>query len=1811
MSTAIANFSSGVAVYDTSMMNGASLNTQAYSGNADISLNAAFMQYMKTSTALTTYLTDGSGVSFTGWFYPSGTQAVGATIFDISFATTSISLFYGTSSTLSAFFNGSTVTSTYVVTPNTWHFFCYTLVCNAVAVGSATTPTTYYALQKLYIDVPTNLVSVNSAPYLAFTSTGNYLGYGLGSAGAVPYTYFNGKLDDFRGYSRALSPSEISVLYNYNYGTNTFPPAKLALSYTFGAPSTSSIPIVISGTFGSVELTRSPAFAAGKVTVSAAAVSLGVDPSMTYYDTTVLPDVSYTYTLKAIAADASGAVVTTAPMFASSVQNGDFSAFASASSWVLPVSGASNWLSSSTAPAYSNWVLGAGDHFQATGEFNHAGAGISAAGYGALVPSNVAYYHVMSVSPVVGSGSLAQTVALGASRGFLSFYAWNPYVAGQTATAYLTVVLGGTVLLNAYPLPWSAVMAKTEFFLPYKVPVAGSYPLTFTVTGTATGTAMATAAVALANVKVALPTTVPSSSTSIDPSGLSLYYPFPADASTYATGVRGGASSLGGGASLGFTSPISPIDATGYLGLTGGATSFLTMDTWVCPSNNLVGGGFSITGWFYASNWSVANQTVFSMGNAGSEGRVSMYLKNTGGSPGQVDVSINGVGGLDMLMGDLSLNAGTWYFFALTAQCTTLGNGGGGYYTVYLNDVVYRTATGNWPLVGLGSFGTNTLGGVDAAAGLELGNLAGCIDDFRVYNRTISPQEVASLWTLGYSKLNNYAGVVDTSGLQSYYSFDQGSLTTMAPAALGGLQVVGYTPTSWTVGWSLANATTYNYSATTGGQAVAVNATGSNPVTVTGLSTAGSTYALTVAGLYNNSANMTTGSVQLGVSPVLIPKVYVTNYTSTGFDVSWTPIAGDVSNCVYCASGGVQVFPTLTPLGRCYFRLSDLSAGVPYSVSAMSLVSGALTVPQAPTGVNVSASGSTATVSFTGVAGAAIYTATSFPGGYTGTSTGSPITVTGLVAGFYLFVVTAGNAVGTSTYSAPSSSVALAPLAPTGVSASVSVNVATISFTPSVGATSYTATSNTGGFTGTSTGSPITVSGLALGTYTFTVTATGTSGTSAASAASGSVTVTVPAAPTGVGAMIVFSTATVSFIPSTGATSYTATSTPSGLTGTGTASPITVSGLSPGTYTFTVTATGVLGTSVPSTASNAVAVTAPSAPTGVSATITESAATVSFTASTGATSYTATSSPGGIMGTATSSPITVTGLALGTSYTFTVTASNAGGTSPSSTPASNQVTAPDGSTSALAVSSAAYLTANGKTTNGVYWINLPTAGATQIYCILDPAVDGGGWMMAMKATQGTTFPYSSSYWTTVNVLNNTDNTRNDADAKFNSMNYYVATDMMALWPDVPYNYGSGTGGTMTLSSYSWCWLRRSTLGSKTLINYFSTTAANTAFDNTPRTGKERGTAFSDQAGNQFYGVNYTLRGNEEVRWGFAWNNETDWGSNDVRGGIGLGANTNYSAGDSISCCQVQTGFNRKARLEMYVRNITQLIENPLPALTISSNGSYAYIYKFNGNGVFTVSSTKTAQVLIVGGGGGGAIGAYVSGLYGGGGGGGGGGGVGVGSITFSPGVIYNITVGSGGTGANSSLTTGPASGGNSSIIGGSVNETAYGGGGGGYSGGGSAAANAGSGGSGGGVFAQSGAGGSATRGSGTLTYYGNTGGSSSTYGYGAGGGGATGLSGGTTAGGGTGGAGYTWSLTGLVYGSGGGGGGSDGWSGVRGGGAGGTNAGSGGTKYNATSAINGYGGGGGGGGPDSTYANSTEIFRGGNGGRGAVIIAFN
>jgi hypothetical protein len=223
---------------------------------------------------------------------------------------------------------------------------------------------------------------------------------------------------------------------------------------------------------------------------------------------------------------------------------------------------------------------------------------------------------------------------------------------------------------------------------------------------------------------------------------------------------------------------------------------------------------------------------------------------------------------------------------------------------------------------------------------------------------------------------------------------------------------------------------------------------------------------------------------------------------------------------------------------------------------------------------------------------------------------------------------------------------------------------------------------------------------------------------------------------------------------------------------------------------------------------------------------------------------------------------------------------------------------------------------------------------------MNSAVNGGGWMMAMKATRGTTFNYDSSLWTTVGTLNKRDANRNDNDAKFDTMNYCEATDIMAIWPDM-----GATGGSVNVAGYSWTWIENNFNSGvkKTLVNFFSTTVGTSGafggsglfkqdaktFAGWGGTGK-----FSGQTDIRFYGFNYVPHpaygSTAKVRWGFGWNENGEGlfpgidvgpkGTNDVSGGIGMNTGWgSYSAGDYIACCQDTTGINRSARVEVYVR----------------------------------------------------------------------------------------------------------------------------------------------------------------------------------------------------------------------------------------------------------------------------------------------------
>jgi hypothetical protein len=274
------------------------------------------------------------------------------------------------------------------------------------------------------------------------------------------------------------------------------------------------------------------------------------------------------------------------------------------------------------------------------------------------------------------------------------------------------------------------------------------------------------------------------------------------------------------------------------------------------------------------------------------------------------------------------------------------------------------------------------------------------------------------------------------------------------------------------------------------------------------------------------------------------------------------------------------------------------------------------------------------------------------------------------------------------------------------------------------------------------------------------------------------------------------------------------------------------------------------------------------------------------------------------------------------------------------------VDAPLGSAFNPADSAATIKAINTNAPDGVYYINLPTIGPRKTYCIMNSAFDGGGWMLTMKATRGTTFNYASSYWTTRNLLNETNLHLDDGDAKYDAFNYFEGSDLMARWPDIATSGGSiaGTG--------TWTWLERSFNSGRAsdrtnLVDFF--TGAGTyengyggyfRRDAKTFTGWASG-IFSSQVDIRFYGFNFINHpqyfgvSDCRVRWGFGWNENGEGlysspatlasvgavnGSDDVSGGIGMDSRYgNFSGGDLIGCCNDTTGINRSARVEVYIR----------------------------------------------------------------------------------------------------------------------------------------------------------------------------------------------------------------------------------------------------------------------------------------------------
>jgi hypothetical protein len=244
-----------------------------------------------------------------------------------------------------------------------------------------------------------------------------------------------------------------------------------------------------------------------------------------------------------------------------------------------------------------------------------------------------------------------------------------------------------------------------------------------------------------------------------------------------------------------------------------------------------------------------------------------------------------------------------------------------------------------------------------------------------------------------------------------------------------------------------------------------------------------------------------------------------------------------------------------------------------------------------------------------------------------------------------------------------------------------------------------------------------------------------------------------------------------------------------------------------------------------------------------------------------------------------------------------------------------------------AVSAASIRQASGTGDNGVYYINCGGV-SKQVFCIMDPRYDGGGWMMLMKMAPGSTFHYYSSFWTNANTLNEGSLDMSEQDAKFDVFNKVGVKDVMAIFPSSQ----TGVVGGCIPNNIGWTWLVNNWFRNGEKVTALS--GFNMARDANPSDpyaycgyttsiwGSQEPSRRHVFGGHAHLGPGWSGAENDwgSVRWGFVFNENgyNDFKSNDVWGGIGggnryggnLGGGQYFSAGDYFGCCG-RPGINRK------------------------------------------------------------------------------------------------------------------------------------------------------------------------------------------------------------------------------------------------------------------------------------------------------------
>jgi cytochrome b involved in lipid metabolism len=275
------------------------------------------------------------------------------------------------------------------------------------------------------------------------------------------------------------------------------------------------------------------------------------------------------------------------------------------------------------------------------------------------------------------------------------------------------------------------------------------------------------------------------------------------------------------------------------------------------------------------------------------------------------------------------------------------------------------------------------------------------------------------------------------------------------------------------------------------------------------------------------------------------------------------------------------------------FTVQAVNAGGTSAASAAATATpvAPVVIPSAPTGLVATPGSTQVTLSWTATAGATSYIVLKAGVQAATPSTNSQV-VTGLTNGTtYSFTVQAVNSAGASGPSAAATATPVAPASapstPTGLNATAGNGQVALTWNATTGATSYQIL-RVGVVTATAATPAYTATNLVNGTpYSFTVKAVNAVGTSAASSAVSATPVappTAPTAPTSLAGTASDSQVALTWVASTGATSYEIYK-DAVLAGTSATAAYTAAGLANGTaYSFTVKAVNAVGTSAASSA---------------------------------------------------------------------------------------------------------------------------------------------------------------------------------------------------------------------------------------------------------------------------------------------------------------------------------------------------------------------------------------------------------------------------------------------------------------------------------------------------------------------------------------------------------------------------------------------------------------------------------------------------